>query len=283
VTLAFRPGRPDDAPACGQIAFDAFAAVNEKHGFPPDFPTVDVAAGFLSSLLQRPDFYSVVAEQDGQIVGSNFLNESNPVAGVGPVTVSPACQDDGIGRKLMEDVLARADSQGCESVRLVQAGFHMRSLSLYTKLGFTVRDSMAIMSGNPLRESIPGYHVRAATENDMEACHDLHYRLQNHDRRQTLRDGITRGTAVVVEREGRLTGFATSVTGLGHAAAETTKDLIAIISEAEELPGMLIPTRNRELFDWCLNSGLRIGLPQTLMSMGPYQEPQGAFLPSMYY
>jgi len=283
MSLNFRPGTPNDAQVCGQIAYDAFSAVNQKHGFQPDFPSPDVAIGFLESLLQRSDFYSVVAEQNGRIVGSNFLNESNPVAGVGPVTVAPDVQDQGIGGKLMENVLARAGSQNCESIRLVQASFHMRSLSLYTKLGFAVRDTMVIMSGNPLRESIPGYRVRQASENDIEVCHDLHFKLQQHDRRQTLRDGIARGTAVVVERDDRLTGFATSVTGLGHAAGETSKDLIAIISEADELPGMLIPTRNHELFDWCLNNGLRIGLPQTLMTMGPYAEPKGAYMPSMYY
>ena len=283
MTLTLRPGTPHDAHICGQIAYDAFAAINQKHGFQPDFPTVDVAVGFLTSLLDRPDFYSVVAEEDGRVVGSNFLNESNPVVGVGPVTVAPQLQDRGIGGKLMEDVLARSKAKGAKSVRLVQASFHMRSLSLYTKLGFTVRETMAIMSGNPLKQPVPGYDVRKATDRDVELCNDLHFRLQQHDRSQTLLDGIERGTAVVVEREERITGYATSVTGLGHAVGETAQDLIAIISAADELPGMLIPIRNHALFSWCLENGLRIGLPQTLMTIGPYEEPKGVFMPSMYY
>ena len=283
MTLTIRPGTPQDANICGKIAYDAFAAINEQHGFQPDFPTVDVAAGFLNSLLSRSDFFSVVAEQDGQIVGSNFLNESNEVIGVGPITVAPHVQNQSVGRQLMASALDRARSNKKQSIRLVQASFHMRSLSLYTKLGFAVRDTMVIMSGPPLRESIPGYTVRSADERDIEACNQLHQKLQSHDRSNTLRDGISRGTAIIVERDNKITGYATSLTGLGHAVGETSKDIIAMISEAEEIPGILIPIRNTKIFHWCLSNGLRIGLPQTLMSMGPYQEPKGAFLPSMYY
>jgi hypothetical protein len=37
-----RPGRLDDANEAGRIIFETFAAVAEKYGFPPDFPSVDV-------------------------------------------------------------------------------------------------------------------------------------------------------------------------------------------------------------------------------------------------
>jgi len=39
----------------------------------------------------------------------------------------------------MEAVLERAKQRGFAGVRLVQAAFHNRSLSLYTKLGFDSR------------------------------------------------------------------------------------------------------------------------------------------------
>jgi hypothetical protein len=34
---------------------------------------------------------------------------------------------------------------------------------------------------------------------------------------------------------------------------------------------------------WCLNQGLRIVQPMTLMSLGLYQKPVGSFLPSILY
>ena len=52
---------------------------------------------------------------------------------------------------------------------------------------------------------------------------------------------------------------------------------------AFERGGFLVPLRNGELFNWCLNAGLRAAVPQTLMSCGFYQEPVGAFLPSVLY
>ena len=39
----------------------------------------------------------------------------------------------------MEDVHHRAAQKNFAGVRLVQAGYHMRSLSLYAKLGYDVR------------------------------------------------------------------------------------------------------------------------------------------------
>ncbi|MNT65813.1 hypothetical protein D3C72_2038220 [compost metagenome] len=48
-------------------------------------------------------------------------------------------------------------------------------------------------------------------------------------------------------------------------------------------PGFLLPTRNGELLRWCLERGLRIVQPMTLMSIGLYQQPEGSFLPSVLY
>lgn len=55
-------------------------------------------------LIGHERFFDIVAEVDGKIVGSNFLDERNPIAGVGPVTVDPALQNDGVGRTLMQHV-----------------------------------------------------------------------------------------------------------------------------------------------------------------------------------
>ena len=86
-------------------------------------------------MLANPKFYSVVAEIDGRIVGSNFLDERNSIAGVGPITVDPTVQNRAIGRRLMDAVYDRATEKDFAGVRLIQAGFHTRSLSLYAKLG----------------------------------------------------------------------------------------------------------------------------------------------------
>src|SRR4051794_25649046 len=90
MTVSLRPGHPADAEACGRICYEAFKAIAERHGFTPDFPDPRIAAAALDSMLRQDAVYSVVAERDGRVVGSNFLHESPAVSGVGPITVDPA-------------------------------------------------------------------------------------------------------------------------------------------------------------------------------------------------
>jgi GNAT superfamily N-acetyltransferase len=113
---------------------------------------------------------SVVAEDQGQIVGSNFLDERSCIASVGPITVDPTTQNRGLGLRLMQDVLDRAARQQKAGVRLLQAGYHNRSLCLYTKLGFCTREPVSALQGKPLGQRFPGYEVRPATAADVAAC-----------------------------------------------------------------------------------------------------------------
>ena len=50
-----------DAPECGRIIYEAFAAIAGRHNFPPDFPSVDVATGVASMLIEHPGFHGVWA------------------------------------------------------------------------------------------------------------------------------------------------------------------------------------------------------------------------------
>ncbi|KAG0632537.1 hypothetical protein HOY80DRAFT_1067986 [Tuber brumale] len=150
--IELRRGAPDDSVKCGRICFDAFKSLAERHGFPPDFPSPEIASGLLSMLLQHPGFYAVVALGDGEIVGSNFMDERSEIVGIGPISVDPTTQKRGVG--------------------------------------------------------------------------DVH----------------------------RITG-----------------------------PGILVPSRNHALFSWCLENRLNLVFQMTLMSIGLYSEPEGAYLPSVLY
>src|SRR5262249_30673774 len=211
MNIKLRSGTPADAEICGRICYDAFKTISEAHGFAPDFPSPDVATGLLTWMLTHPKFYSVVAEIDGRIVGSNFLDERNAIAGLGPITVDPTAQDRAVGRRLMEAAHERAASKNFAGVRLIQAGFHTRSLSLYAKLGYDLREHLACMQGKPLNISVEGHVVRPATESDIEFCNRLCRNVHGHDRGGELRDAIAKGSATIVEHDGRITGYATIV------------------------------------------------------------------------
>lgn len=283
--VSVREAVDSDWGECGRICFEAFATIATRHGFPPDFPTVEAAAEPIRHLINHPTVYGVVAEADGRILGSSFLDERSLISAIGPVSVDPAAQNDGVGRALMGAMLARVAQRHAPGVRLVQIAYHNRSLSLYTKLGFDVRASFAAMHGEPLRLPMAGYTVRRAFPDDEAGCNALCVRVHGHDRAGELREAIASGTARVVEHLGQITGYTAGINYWSHSVAQTNRDLQALISAAEDFgtPGFLVPLDNAELLRWSLARGLRIFFVTNLMTAGIYQEPRGAYMPSVGY
>jgi hypothetical protein len=119
----------------------------------------------------------------------------------------------------------------------------------------------------------------------VEACNRVCQNVHGHNRGGELEDAIQQGSARVVERAGRITGYTADMAFFGHSVGETNSDLQALIGAANAFggPGILVPTRNAILFRWCLESGLRVVEPMTLMVMGLYNQPTGAFLPSILF
>jgi predicted N-acetyltransferase YhbS len=285
MSVVIREAKPDDADICGLICYEAFCRINAEHGFPCDFPQPEAAIGLLSRIFDHAGVYSVVAEREGEILGSNCLDERSTIAGVGPITVRPDAQNSGVGRRLMRAILDRATEKRAAGIRLVQATFHNRSLSLYTTLGFDIREPLACVQGSPRNRNIPGWEVRPAEPRDVEACNALSRRVHGFDRGDDLEQAIEHGTARVVERGDRITGYSTALAFFGHSTAETNTDMQALIASADSFggSGILVPSRNTALLRWCLLNGLRIVQPLTLMSMGLYNEPAGAWLPSILF
>jgi predicted N-acetyltransferase YhbS len=283
--VVVRPATPEDSSTCGQICFHAFSAINAAHNFPCDFPGPEASTGLLSWMFGDPGFYSVVAEVEGRIVGSNVLDERSIIAGVGPITIDPGTQNLGVGRKLMQAVMDRANERCAPGVRLVQAAFHNRSLSLYASLGFDVREPLSCLQGPPIKQTTPGCTVRPAQPADLAACNELSRQVHGFDRGTELSQAIQQNTAVVVERAGRITGYSTALAFFAHSTAQTNADLEALIASADSFggPGFLLPSRNTAVLRWCLAHGLRVVQQMTLMSIGLYNEPRGAWLPSVSF
>jgi GNAT superfamily N-acetyltransferase len=282
-TIELRDAEDGDIGELGRICYEAFRAIAEAHGYPPDFPDVELATYVVGFLVEHPRVYGAVAEVDGRVVGSSFLDERSTTASVGPITIDPAAQDAGAGRALMERMLERGAR--FPGTRLLQSAYHPRSLSLYAKLGFQVREPCLTVQGPAIEEELPGYAVRAAREADLEACSRICFAVHGHDRSGELADAISAGHATVVERGGRITGYTTGVAFFGHSIGETNGEIEALIASASTFggPGFLVPARNGGLCRWCLGRGLRVVHAMNLMSIGLYNEPAGAYLPSVGY
>jgi GNAT superfamily N-acetyltransferase len=285
VNIRLRAGMRDDATVCGRICYDAFGAISQAHGFPSDYPSVETTTSLVSGLLCHPGFYAVVAEDGGRVVGSNFMDERAPIAGIGPISVEPGMQNRGIGRLLMQDVLRRASGRSVPGIRLLQTTYHNRSLSLYAKLGFQVRELVACMQGSPPRAAVPGYEVRAATAADIAICDSLCIQVHGHHRHGEVADSVTDGTCLLVEHHGRVSGYSTGVAFSAHSVGETNEDIKALITAAPQLagPGILVPTSNADLLGWCLACGLRVVELLAIMTIGLYNQPVGSYLPSILY
>ena len=188
--------------------------------------------------------------------------------------VDPGVQNHGVGRLLMLALMERARERGFAGVRLLQSAFHNRSLSLYSKLGFDAKEPMSVMHGLPLRVPLAGCDVRPATLEDVEEASRICERVHGFSRAGELRESVSQGSALVVSRHGRITGYAAGFGYFGHAVGESNVDMKALIGAAEnvERSGVIIPTRNADLFRWCLSQGMRVLHPMTLMSIGLYSE-----------
>jgi predicted N-acetyltransferase YhbS len=283
--VVLREARPEDAEAVAEIVFNAFGQIHDHHRFERDFPELALARGLIEVWIGHPKVWGVVAEIQGKIVGSNFLDERDEIRGVGPITVDPGVQNAGTGRKLMDAVLERG--RGARGIRLLQDAFNMGSLSLYEKLGFRVTDGCVMMSGEPTAEPASDMVVRPLTEDDLEECGRLCERVHGFARTGALADAMRGMNPHVGLRDGRIVAYASALNfwPMAHGVAETDEDMQALLAggaAAGEPIGLLVPLES-ELFPWALDAGLRALKPMNVMSMGFQREPQGAWFPSVLY
>lgn len=287
MTIHLRPITPADTENCGRIIFEAFKGIADQHNFRPDFPSVEFATQFAGAFINSPTTFGVAAELDGVFVGSNFLSEDDAIRGVGPITIDPGCQARGIGRKLMQAVIDRGrDAIG---IRLVQDAFNTASMSLYTSLGFDIKEPLVMIEGQIQADLPAGVEVRRLAADDFDACGDLCRSVHGIERTNELRHMPPMFPSFAAFRNGRLVAYTSAphFWPLNHGVAETTEDMQALlIGASQSVPqplSFLIPIRQSALFRWCLGHGMRVIKPMNLMAMGEYQEPRGCFLPSVGY
>src|SRR5215218_1236402 len=268
--VSIRPVVADDAEACGRIIHDAFRGIAAAHAFPPDFPSAEAGTQLAATMIASSSAFGVVAEGgDGRVVGSCFLAERDPIRAVGPITVDPAFQGGGVGRRLMEAVIARAE--GARGVRLVQDAFNTRSVALYAALGFEVKEPLLLLRGAPEAEGRPGSAVRPMAEGDLGACAALCASVHGVERANEVREALRLFAPMVVERGGRMTGYLTAPGFwlMNHGVGEAEEDVAALLAGAAARAGsvsLLLPVRQAGLFRWCLDQGMRVVKPKALMA-----------------
>ncbi len=281
-------------PELGRICYEAFSALHDRHGVPRDFETNDDGVMVVSLLARRPDHFGIAAVEvrDGEAVrpvGSNFLQLTDVVSGVGPITVEPSIQSRGLGRTLMQRVIDEARERGRREVRLFQEAINVASLPLYTTLGFSWVDSAALMSPPRLEhgETAERLGVRMMTPKDLPAVAELSEASYGFSRAEDA--GVLLGApfpGFVRERNGKVVGYLFPSL-LGHAGARADEDLIAMLavmgSQLSGAPAKFIcPLSEVGLFRALLARGARVLKMLNYMSLGErYTKPRGSWLPSI--
>jgi predicted N-acetyltransferase YhbS len=290
MSLMIRPIEQNDAESCGKIGYEAHKTISSTHGYPSEQPSEEFSIGLIRRLLGNPNSWGVLAERQGKTLGSIFLHKfpPSPVAVIGPLTVHPSAEG-GVGRMLMDAALTQARKQNHDQIRLVQSPSHIRSFVLYTESGFTLREPLFLMQGQPLKggnNNTSRANVRlVGDDKDVSVCNDLCKSVHGFSREMELRQAKDQGVATMIERDGIITGYAAGIGIFGHAVAKSNEDLKALIANASAIlgPGFFTPARNHQVINWLFEKGFQIGWPANLMTVGPYQEPPTPFLPSLAY
>ncbi|MFJ9391293.1 GNAT family N-acetyltransferase [Nocardioides sp. NPDC101246] len=147
--MLIRRERLEDVADIRAVTAAAFSGV--EHSAPPVEP--DGAPGeatLVGWLREDPGWVpelSLVAEADGEIVGHVVATRGElagrSALGLGPVSVSPARQRDGVGSALMHAVLGAADALGEPVVVL------LGSPDYYGRFGFVPASSLGIEAPEP--------------------------------------------------------------------------------------------------------------------------------------
>lgn len=286
--------RKDDVKAAGALCYRAFETIDTKHGFIVEFASEEATIEFMEGCVDNPHCACVVVEdkQSGKLIGGNCLwDEGDDVHCVGPIYVDPSFQGHGLGRTLMQVVVRYGQEvRKAKSIRLTQAFHNMHSFSLYSSLGFQLREPVHILAPRkwPLPESCAPLHLctRASTMDDVASMIDLCRQVHGFARSADIIRHTKDGKGFVVENvsDGKLMGYAVSYGEEGHAVGmdnDSIKALICACKGLEGCMGIFVPSRNHELIKWCLSAGMRTLAGCNIMTLGEYTEPKLPYLPSI--
>ena len=129
----------DTADHIFRLAFGTFIGLPDPSAFMGD-------AGYVRTRWRANPSAAFGAYIDGAVVGSNFATRWGSVGFFGPLTIRPDLWDRGVGKKLMEPIVACFDTWGVRHTGLFTFPQSQKHIGLYQRFGFWPRFLTAIMS-----------------------------------------------------------------------------------------------------------------------------------------
>ena len=292
-----------DVEAISQQTHTSFNSFNESVGLPLEFPTIELTRWVMQDCFEH-DVGLVAVTKDGEILGSVFNQEcdiNGGAVGCGPWSAKWALTQQGIGRRLVQEIVATSIRHGAKSIRLMQISANLTSYSLYTSLGFVSREMVSVweffLSDDAITEAIKegvkeGYTTRRMVEADLITCDALHKDALGITRVVTLTNSVRDQSPtaevhlVVLNQYGKIIGYNTGMSVVSHsmvACPIATRFLLATALVAwkpqhvsdGEIPFVHSFSRlYPELERWMLNSGARLHRVNNHMCLGEWQPIQ---------
>lgn len=219
----------------------------------------------------------VVAERGGTLVGTAmWWPYGDKAASLGMVIVSQSCRGGGIGRRLMDAVIAR------NAGRTLLLNGTAAGLPLYHSLGFQkigeVRQHQGAAFSVPVASLQAGERIRPLTRSDEAAVVALDTEATGLPRAPLIAALLDVAEGVVLDRDGQAAGFALYRRfGRGHVVGPVVAPDIdgakALISHwAGSNAGMFLRVDvpgHETLSAWLDDLGLLGVAPVTTMALGP--------------
>ena len=147
-----RSATADDAARIVAIARAAFAKYVPRIGREPSPMVADFVAEIAAHRI-------VVIETAGKVSGYMIAWPEADAYFIDNIAVDPACQGEGLGRRLMEYAVTEADRFRLRALRLYTNVLMIENLSMYAHLGFVETHRGATEKGFNvvyMRRSLPG-------------------------------------------------------------------------------------------------------------------------------
>ncbi|WP_239567297.1 GNAT family N-acetyltransferase [Streptomyces sp. G44] len=251
----------DRADEIFRVAFGTFFGA-------PEPETFFGAADYVRTRWAADPHAAFAAAVEGEVVGSNFAADWGSVGFFGPLTIRPDLWDQGIGRRLMEPVMACFDTWQSRHVGLFTFSHSPKHLELYRRYGFWPRFLTAVMKKQvTVRATTPGrvlYGELGAAERPgaLSLCRALTeavYEGLSLEREITAAQAQGIGDTVLLQGAGSgLDGLAVCHCGAGSEAGED----VCYVKFGAVRPGPGAAERFERLLDACEQLAAEKGLGQ---------------------
>ena len=178
----------------------------------------------------------IVAELDGEIVGTGVGTANGTVGWIGTIWVEPRLRGAGLGRALTQIVIDDLEAAGCRTLLLVAT---IEGLRLYERMGFELQTRYRILEATGLPgNGSPDGGIRPFTPLDLPTMVALDGVATGEDRRHVIERFASQESTKILEVQGLVRAFVTRAPwGGGATIAADPADAMRILDARRRTAG----------------------------------------------